>query len=207
MTVARVLAALAGIAAVLGAWDGLVAVEAIRFPRAAAGLLARGMAEALGGGHSVRGAVAAAAGELDGPAARELGAAASSLAIGEPTETVLERLRRRAACGSFDTIVAAVLIQRDAGGDLAGLLRGVARAQEDTGRLEQDARAATAQARFTGTLVCALPLLAALLAELASPGYLASLLGAPLSAVLAVAAVGFQVAALVAIRRLARVRA
>ena len=37
-------------------------------------------------------------------------------------------------------------------------------------RLEGDARAATAQARFTGLLVSVLPLAAAGLAELGSPG-------------------------------------
>ena len=46
---------------------------------------------------------------------------------------------------------------------------------EEQARLEGELRAATAQARFTGLLVVLLPLGGALLAELASPGWLAGL--------------------------------
>ena len=73
----------------------------------------------------------------------------------------------------WDTIVAAILLQRDAGGDLAGLLRAIAAALEDAARVEADARSATAQARFTAWLVALLPVGAAVLAELADPGYVA----------------------------------
>jgi tight adherence protein B len=131
---------------------------------------------------------------------------AEALALGEPTESTLERLRARAGPGPWATIVAAMLLQREAGGDLAGLLRTAASALEDAARLERDARTATAQARFTGLLVCALPLAAAVLAELARPGYLASLGHSPLTAWLAGCAVAFQLTALALISRMSRVR-
>lgn len=171
-----------------------------------AAAVARALADALAGGAALRGAVTAAAagGGIPGPAGRELRVAAGELAVGMPTDAVLDRLRRRAGGGAYDTIVAAALLQRDAGGDLAGLLRGVAESLEDAGRLEGDARAATAQARFTGLLVGALPLAAAVLAELASPGYLAGLASSPISLWLALCAAGLQCLALVAIRRLGR---
>ena len=55
-------------------------------------------------------------------------------------------------------IVAGALMQRRAGGDLAQLLRSAARSFEDEARLLGEVRAATAQARFTGTVVVLLPL-------------------------------------------------
>ena len=64
--------------------------------------------------------------------------------------------------------------------------------------------AATAQARFTGTLIAVLPLGAAALSELAQPGSLAALLRSPVTATMLVLAVVLQVAGLAAIRRLAR---
>jgi tight adherence protein B len=175
--------------------------------------VARALADALAGGHSIRGAITAAArgGGVPGPAGRELRAAAAGLALGDRTPDVLERLRARAtgapgAAGrAFELIVAAVLLQHRAGGDLAGLLRAAAAAIEDALRLERDARSVTAQARFTGLLVAALPLAAAGLAELGDPGYLATLAGSPLTAWLAGCAAAFQLAALVLIQRLARV--
>ena len=103
--------------------------------------------------------------------------------------------------------MAACLVQRRAGGDLARLLRDCARAFEDQPRLADEVRAATAQARFTGLLVVVLPLGGALLAELASPGFLAGLAGSPLTAWLVGLALVLQVAAAVLIRRLGRVQA
>jgi hypothetical protein len=116
----------------------------------------------------------------------------------------IERLRRRAADPRWDTIVAAILLQREAGGDLARLLRTIAAAQEDAARVEADARSLTAQARFTAWLVTLLPAGAALLAELASPGLVAGLLAHPLSAWLVATAAVLQVLAFTAIARLAR---
>ena len=100
-----------------------------------------------------------------------------------------------------------MLLQRDAGGDLAALLRELAASGEAADRAERDARAATAQARFTAWLVLGLPLGAAVVAELAAPGFAASLLANPLSAWLAALAVVLQLVALVCIGRLAKAAA
>ena len=167
---------------------------------AAAPVVARSIADALAGGHSVRGAIGAAA----GGGVDELRAAAAALDAGASTEEVLDRLRRRAGDPGWDTLVAAILLQRDAGGDLARLLRGLAERLEEARRAEADARSATAQARFTAWLVAALPAGAAALAELGAPGYIASLLAEPLTAALVVASLGLQAGAILAVRRLAR---
>jgi tight adherence protein B len=173
--------------------------------RGAAGV-ARAIADAVSGGHSIRGAVGAAAEGTPGPAGNELRSAARALVLGEPTTTVLERLRQRAADPAWDAIVAGILLQRDAGGDLAGLLREQATSLEAADRIERDARAATAQARFTARLVLLLPVGAALLAELASPGLVRGLLAHPLSVWLVGMAAILQLTAILAIVRLARVR-
>jgi tight adherence protein B len=195
-----------------GPWAAAAALRARRRRyraelQRAAPLLARALADALAGGHSVRGALLTVArtGAITGTAGAELRDVAARLDLGAPTVDVLEGLRRRASVRPFDTLVAAILVQDRAGGDLARLLRGLAAAVEEASRLEGDARTATAQARFTGLLVSVLPLGAAALAELASPGYLASLMGAPLTAWLLGCALGCQLAALVLIGRIARV--
>jgi tight adherence protein B len=169
--------------------------------------LARAVADAVAGGHSVRGALAEAAhaGGVEGAAGQELRRTAAALALGQPTPEALGALARRARDPAFDTIVTAVLLQREAGGDLVGLLRGVAGALEEAGRVRAEARSATAQARSTATVVAALPAGAVGLAELAQPGYLAGLLATPLPAALAGAALALEVLALLLVRRLARV--
>jgi tight adherence protein B len=119
---------------------------------------------------------------------------------------VLERLRLRAGCRAWDTLIAAILLQRDAGGDLPALLRELAAALEAADRLERDARTATAQARFTAWLVVGLPVAAAALAELAAPGFLAALVAAPIPAALTLCALLLQATGLIAIHRIVCIR-
>jgi tight adherence protein B len=165
---------------------------------------ARALAAALGAGRPVRAAVAEAAQGLDGPAGVELRRTAGALAAGEPTEAAFDALRRRAGSRAWDTLVAAVLLQRDAGGDLPGLLRDLAASLEAADRAERDARAATAQARFTAQLVAGLPVIAIALGELASPGFTGRLVGNPMSAVLVILAVLLQGTAFVAVHAITR---
>lgn len=173
----------------------------------AAPAVARAIADALGAGHSIRGSLreAARCGGLERPVAGELQAVAAALALGEPTERVLERWRARAAQPAYDALIAAIMLQREAGGDLARLLRDLAAALEEHVRARADARALTAQARFTAQVVAALPLVAALLAELGRPGYLVALLANPLGGALVSVSAILQLAAWIAVRRIARV--
>jgi tight adherence protein B len=166
---------------------------------------ARALADAVAAGHSIRGAIAIAADGVAGAAGHELRTTARALALGDPTAGALEALRRRAADPAWDTIVAGILLQRDAGGDLVALLRDQAAALEAADRIGRDARAATAQARFTARLVLVLPVGAAAVAELAGPGLIAGLLAHPLSIWLVATAAILQATAIVAVARLARV--
>lgn len=169
--------------------------------------VARALADALVGGHSVRGALedVGRSGAVPGAAGLELRAAARRLALGAATDDVLDDVRRRAADPAWDTLVAAILLQRDAGGDLATLLRSVADAREHARRVEADARGLTAQARATARLVAGLPCAALALGELIAPGTLGALLADPRSRLLLLAGLILGAFAFVAIARIARV--
>ena len=104
-----------------------------------------------------------------------------------------------------DAFAAALLSQQLAGGDLAGLLRRFAAGAAERERVAEDARSATAQARFTGLLVVAMPSGGALFAELIQPGFIAKLLGSPASAVMLALAAALQLFGFIAIRRFSRV--
>jgi tight adherence protein B len=168
--------------------------------------LALAVADALAGGHSLRGALAEARRSVGGAAGHELRRACAELDVGAPTDETLAAMRARARSPRLDTVVAACLLQRRAGGDLARLLRESARSMEEQSRLEGELRAATAQARFTGLLVVALPLGGAVLAELASPGWIGGLWSSLLTAWLVGIALFLQLLAALLIRRLGRVR-
>ncbi len=165
------------------------------------------VADSLTAGRSLRASLCAAEASLDGPAAVELARLRAELELGAPTTEAVGAWRRRMRSARVDAFAAAVLSQRLAGGDLAGLLRRFAAGAADRDRAAEDARTATAQARFTGLLVVAMPSGAALFAELLSPGFLGGLLGQPASAVFLVMAAALQLVGFVAIRRLARIPA
>jgi tight adherence protein B len=169
---------------------------------AAAAALA--LADALAAGHSVRGALGLAGQGLDGPIGVELRAVGGELELGGETEHVLERLRARARSRRVDLIVAAVRVQRRSGGALATLLRQVAATLDDHDRLDAEARAATAQARFTSVVVLVMPLAGLLLAELAAPGVVGRMTGSGAGAWLLGMAIALQVSGVFLIRRLSR---
>lgn len=167
--------------------------------------VAAAVADSLAAGRSLRASLPAAAASVDGPAAVELARLGVELDLGAPTLDALAGWQRRMRSPRVDAFVAALLSQRRAGGDLSGLLRRFADGAAERDRAADDARSATAQARFTGLLVVAMPSGGALFAELIQPGFLAKVLSAPVSAFLLVTAAALQVAGFVAIRRFAQV--
>jgi tight adherence protein B len=223
----RRLAVLGTVAAVLGGW--FLAGAALALPLSVAGPAIAGwaissrrrryrtaveralpdaataIADSLGAGRSLRAAVPAAAAFLAGPAAAELARLGAELDLGAATADAVEAWRRRMRSHRVDAFAAALLSQRLAGGDLAALLRRFAAGAAERDRAAEDARSATAQARFTGLLVVAMPSGGALFAELIQPGFFATLVGSPASAAMLALAAALQLAGFVAIRRLARI--
>jgi tight adherence protein B len=167
--------------------------------------VATAVADSLSAGRSLRSSLAAAALYLDGPPAIELARLGAELELGAATADAVGAWRRRLRSPRVDAFAAALLSQRLAGGDLAGLLRRFAAGAAERDRVAEDARSATAQARFTGLLVVAMPSGGALFAELVSPGFLATLVAAPAAVVMLALAAALQLAGFVAIRRISRV--
>jgi tight adherence protein B len=167
--------------------------------------VATAIADSLTAGRTLRASFPAAATSLDGPPAVELARLGAELDLGAPTALAIESWRRRMRSTRVDSFAAAVLSQRLSGGDLAGLLRRFADGAAERDRVAEDAKAATAQARFTGLLVVAMPTGGALFAELIQPGFMLEVLRAPASAFLLAVAGALQVAGFVAIRRLSKV--
>jgi tight adherence protein B len=197
------------LAAAAGPWfvGAVVAQRRERYRRAVERSVpdvAAAIADAISGGHSVRGALAAGAQSLDGPAAAELSRVAADLELGASTADALGAMRSRLHSDRLDSLSAALLSQQVAGGDVAALMRRLATAAAERDRVDDEARAATTQARFTGLLVVALPAGAALFAELLQPGFISRVLSEPASAAMLVAAAGLQAIGFAVIRRLGR---
>jgi tight adherence protein B len=163
--------------------------------------VATAIADSLSAGRSLRASIGAAAGSLDGPPAAELSRLGAELDLGAGTVETLAAWRHRMRSERVDAFATALLSQRLAGGDLAGLLRRFAAGAAERDRVAEDARSATAQARFTGLLVVAMPSGGALFAELIEPGFLARLVCSPAAAAMLALAGALQMVGFVAIRR------
>ena len=167
--------------------------------------IATALADGLAAGGSLRNALIEAAATLEGPAGVELTRVRADLQVGLSPREALEALRERVGGEPVAALVAAALSQQRAGGDLAELLRRHAEAAAERARARADARAATVQARMTGGMVVAMPAGAALLIELAVPGFVGSMIRDPAAAILLLVALVLQIGGYLLIRRLGRV--
>jgi tight adherence protein B len=197
------------VAAAAGPWfaGAIVARRRERYRRAVERSVpdvASAVADAISGGHSVRGALGAASQSLEGPPAAELARVAADLELGAPTGDALGGMCERLRSDRVDSLSTALLSQQAAGGDVAALMRRLAAGAAERDRVDDEARAATTQARFTGLLVVALPAGAALFAELLQPGFISRVLAEPASAGMLIAAAVLQAIGFAVIHRLGR---
>jgi tight adherence protein B len=167
--------------------------------------VAQQLAAALQAGLSLRQALARAARDAPEPCRAELARAVDELALGSRLEAALEGLAARVPVHDLRIMVTAILVQRRTGGNLARALSALAVRLDERGRLARELRGATAQARMTAWLVAALPLGAAVMAEVAAPGTLARVLGEGPGLPLLAASLTLYGAGVLWIRRIGRV--
>lgn len=167
--------------------------------------IAAAVADSVAAGGSLRVALLASGTGLNGPSAVEMARVGADLELGIPARVALGALLARVPSDRIEGLVAAILSQERAGGDLARLLRRHARAAAERQRTEKEARSATAQARMTGGMVVAMPLIMGLVVELISPGFLSGMASEPAAALLLVSAAILQLLGYLAIRKLGAV--
>lgn len=168
--------------------------------------LATALADALHAGSTQRRALVDAAAGFDGPLRSELARISADLDLGLPLRSALGGFGERVDSPAVASLVKAILSQERTGGDLAALLRRHAEAAEERRRSEADARAATAQARMTGGMVVGMPVAAAALVELGSPGFVSGITSQPLALMLVCGAFVLQGVGYLLIRRMGEVR-
>lgn len=171
----------------------------------AAPLVARAVADGLDAGFGVRRAITDAAGtaQIEPPAGDELRSVAARLDAGDPLPAALDGWRRRTDEPAHATLVAGLLLYGEAGGELADVLRDQAAALDRARRQTAEADSAVVQARAAARIVGGIPVLAGLSAVAFAPDTVRQVTAAPLGAILVTLAVGLQVVAMIAVRRLA----
>lgn len=163
------------------------------------------VANSLRSGFSFLQAIGVAAEEMPDPIASELRQVMRETQVDISLEDALANLLNRIPLVDLQLAVTAVLLQRQVGGNLAGLLDTVGEMVRLRWRVEADVRSLTAQGRLSGWIVGGLPFVLGGFVMVVNPGYVSVLFREPLGRALILAAVALQAVGVAIIRRLVRV--
>jgi tight adherence protein B len=156
-------------------------------------------------GHSLQRALQVLVGEFADPLGGEFRTVLEQTRIGLPLARALEDLLKRVPEDDLKLLVVAVKVQTEVGSSLATIVGRLSEIVRLRQRLRLQIRALTAQSRMGGMVVGLLPILVLAAFSLIQPGYTDSLFYDPTGQTILKAAVGFDLMAVLTIRRLLRV--
>jgi tight adherence protein B len=133
------------------------------------------------------------AGEAVEPLKSEIVKVTREMALGAGLEDALLGLIARIPLLEIRMFVAAVLLQRETGGNLSEVLGKLANSVRERLRLRGQVRAASGQGRMTATVLTFMPLVTLIMLELVSPAYIDNLTDDPLGRNLLGAAIVLQI--------------
>ena len=164
------------------------------------------MISALRVGHSLIAALGAVAQECSDPIATEIRKCYEEQNYGVDLRTGLVSLLERAPVQDFRIFAAAVLIQKDSGGNLAEVLEKVVQTTRERTRLRMQVAVHTAQARMTAWVLSILPVALGVGMYLANPDGISILWKRPIGLKLLYAAIGMDIAGSLVIRKIVGIR-
>lgn len=130
------------------------------------------IAGALRAGQSFLQAVDAVGQQITAPLGPELSRVVQETRVNVPLEDALRRLAARVGSSDLDLVVAAVMVQREAGGNLAQVIERVSQTIRERMRLRGEIRTLTAQGRLSGIIIGSLPLALGMMIRWLNPEYL-----------------------------------
>jgi len=164
------------------------------------------MVSALRVGHSLAASLGSAARECPDPLGAELRKCFDEQNYGVDVRAALMNLIARAPVQDLRIFVAAVLIQKDSGGNLAEVLEKVAQTIRERFRLKMQVRVHTAQGRMTGWVLSLLPVVLGFGMYLVSPEGISVLWTRPVGLKLLYTAIGMDALGAIVIRKIVAIR-
>jgi tight adherence protein B len=153
-------------------------------------------------GHGFSTAIDMAYREFSDPLAGELRRAFDEQNLGQPLEIVLRKLAHRIPSMDVQFFVAAVVMQRRTGGNLAEVLDKLAQLIRERFKLRGRIRAVSAQGLMSGRILSAIPMAVAVLMFTANPTYARFFIDDPVGHQLVAVGLGLQVAGYLIIKKI-----
>ena len=129
------------------------------------------LSNALKAGYSFAQAIDTVAKNAVAPIGDEFGRAVREMNLGGSPDEALQNITKRIASADFDLVATAYSIHRTVGGNLAEILDNIAYTIRERVRIKGEISTLTAQARASGTIITALPILLAAFMFFVTPGY------------------------------------
>lgn len=137
------------------------------------------ISRSLRAGHALPSTLQMLADEMPNPIAAEFRIVSDEVNFGLSMSDALQRMARRIPLPDLQYMVIAILIQREAGGNLSELMSMVSRLVRQRLKLMGDVRVLSAEGRLSAWILCLLPVGVAGLFSLTSPEYLKRFLNDP----------------------------
>jgi tight adherence protein B len=129
------------------------------------------LSNALKAGYSFAQAIDTVAKNAVAPIGDEFGRAVREMNLGGSPDEALGNITKRIASNDFDLVATAYSIHRTVGGNLAEILDNIAYTIRERVRIKGEIQTLTAQARASGTIITALPILLAAFMFFVTPTY------------------------------------
>jgi tight adherence protein B len=163
------------------------------------------LSRALKAGHAFTTGLAMIAEEMPAPIGPEFQLLHDQQNFGMPLPDALKEFARRVPLLDARFFVTAVLIQREAGGNLSEILDNIAAVIRDRFRVKRQIRVISAHGRLTGWVLVAIPPSLGAVLFIINPNHWATLIGHPLGVKLIIGAIVLQVTGTLIIRKLIRI--
>ena len=164
------------------------------------------MARALSAGHAFSEAMHMVSAEMPEPIATEFGKTYEEQNLGLSLKLALENLTQRIPLLDLRMCVTAVLIQRETGGNLAEILEKVAYTIRERFRIMGDLKTLTTSSRMSAWLLCGLPIFVTIVITIMNPEYMNVLWKDPRGHYLIATALFLQVAGMMIVRKILRIK-
>ncbi|MGH2368665.1 MAG: type II secretion system F family protein, partial [Chloroflexota bacterium] len=127
-------------------------------------------------GYSFLQGVEAVAREMPAPISEEFDRMVKEIGVGARADGALQDMIDRVRSDDLELVITAMMIQRQVGGELAGILETIAKTIRERQKIKRDVNTLTAQQRWSGYIIGAMPFALLALINYLNPSYSSELL-------------------------------
>jgi tight adherence protein B len=164
------------------------------------------IARGLRAGHAFSTAIKFAADEFDDPLGTEFGKTLDEINFGVSVSEALKNLADRVDCVDVKYFVVSVIIQREAGGNLAEVMDKIAHIIRERFKFRGKVRVLSAEGKLTAFVLTALPFAVIIILSFTNPDYIKMLWFEPTGRIVTVVAAFMMAAGILIIRKMIHIK-